>query len=45
MIPEPSVLAAGAAVDLADNNGVTPLYMAAWEGHLEGVKVLREHGA
>ena len=34
------LVGAGADVNLADNDGVTPLRVASWEGHVEAVKVL-----
>ena len=39
------LIAAGATVDLADDNGCTPLWMAASNGHLEIVATLIAHNA
>jgi ankyrin repeat protein len=39
------LLQAKASVDMKDNSGQTPLGWAAWNGHTEVVKMLREAGA
>ena len=39
------LLARGAAVDTADNDGNTPLCIASWKGHLEVVRELLTRGA
>jgi ankyrin repeat protein len=36
---------AGADVTVANNDGITPVYIASQEGHLEIVKYLTESGA
>ncbi|KAA0167391.1 hypothetical protein FNF31_00832 [Cafeteria roenbergensis] len=38
-------LAAGAAADVADKSGYTPLIVAAWGGHTAVVRLLLAHGA
>ena len=40
-----ALLGAGAAVDLARNDGATPLFMASQNGHAEVVTILRQHAA
>ena len=35
----------GAKVEIADNDGLTPLHIAANEGHVEVVRELLQHGA
>ncbi len=39
------LLARGAAVNTADNDGATPLYIASQKGHLEVVRELLARGA
>ena len=39
------LLERGADVNACDNDGWTPLYLAAWSGRLEFVRMLLEHGA
>jgi len=39
------IIAAGAEIDAADNDGDTPLHVAALNGHVGTVKLLLSHGA
>ncbi|KKP03785.1 hypothetical protein THAR02_04115 [Trichoderma harzianum] len=41
----PEVLRAGAVIDEADDEGYTPLHLAAWYQCTEAIKLLVEHGA
>jgi ankyrin repeat protein len=40
-----ALIAAGANVDVADNIGATPLYVAAHKGHVDAMRALLAAGA
>ena len=38
------LMSAGAAIEAQSAKGRTPVFNAAWQGHLDAVKLLHEHG-